>query len=125
MVQLELAGMVVRRIRQANLSPEVNDHTIRAALSPYGEVKKVLENTWSKAYRCNVYNGVRIAVTNLKKYVSSHMIIAGTRVLITYEGQPPTFYGSNEQGYLNQDCPRRRQTGTQRVDTYKHPGPVL
>ena len=47
------------------------------------------------------------------------MIIAGTRVLISYEGQAPTCYGCNEQDHLNQDCPRRRQAGTQRDDTYK------
>ena len=48
------------------------------------------------------------------------MIMAGTRVLILYEGQPLTCYGCNEQGHLNQDCPRRRQAGTQRDDTYRH-----
>ena len=48
------------------------------------------------------------------------MIIAGTRVLITYEGKPPTWYDCDEQGYLNQDCPRLMQIGTQRGDTYKH-----
>ena len=48
------------------------------------------------------------------------MIIAGTRVLITREGQLTMCYGCDEQGYLNQDCPRRTQTGTQRGDTYTH-----
>jgi len=47
------------------------------------------------------------------------MITVGTRVLITYEGQPPTCYGCNEQGHFNQDCLHSRQTGTQRFDTYK------
>ena len=65
MVHIDSAGMGVRRIRLANLAPELKDHTIRAALSPYGEVKEVLEDTWTKANRCKVYNGVRIAVTNL------------------------------------------------------------
>jgi len=83
-------------------------------------MKEVLENTWSKAYRYKVYNRVGIAVTNLKKRLHSHMIIAGTRVLITYEGKPPTWYDCDEQGYLNQDCPRLMQIGTQRGDTYKH-----
>jgi len=67
LVHTDLAGMGVRRIRLANLAPEVNDRKIRAALSPYGEVKEVYEDTWSKGYRYNVYDGVRIAVTNLKK----------------------------------------------------------
>jgi len=47
------------------------------------------------------------------------MIIAGTRVLISYEGHPPTCNGCKEQGHLNQDCPCRRQAGTQLDDTYK------
>jgi hypothetical protein len=37
------------------------------------------------------------------------MVVAGTRVLISYEGQPPTCYGCNEQGHQFQDCPRRKQ----------------
>jgi hypothetical protein len=78
MVHIDLAGMVVRRIRLANLTPEVKDQTIRAALPPYEEVQKVLEGTWSKAYRYMVHNVVHIAVTNLKKHLPSHMILAAT-----------------------------------------------
>jgi len=72
MVHIDLTGMGVRSIRLANLAPEVKDHTKRAALSSYGEVEEVLEDTWSKAYRYKVYNGARIAVTNLKKHLPSH-----------------------------------------------------
>jgi hypothetical protein len=57
----------VRGIRLANLPPEVSDRTIRGALSPYGEVAAIHEDSWSSAYRYPVSNGVRIAVTKLKK----------------------------------------------------------
>jgi len=66
LVHIDLPGMGVRRIRLANLAPGMKEKTIREALSPYGEVKEVHEDTWSKGYRYQVYNGVRIAVTNLK-----------------------------------------------------------
>jgi hypothetical protein len=101
--------------RLANLPPEIPDRTISVALSPYEEVKEVHEELWSTAYRYPVHNGVRIAVTNMKKIIPSHTVIVGTRVLITYEGQSPTCYGCNEQGHHYQDCPRRRQTVSQRV----------
>ena len=117
LVHTDLAGMGVRRIRLANFAPEIKEKTIREALSPCGEVKEVHEDTWSKGYRYQVYNGLRIAVTNLKSHLPSHMIIAGARVPISYEDQLPTCYGCNEQGHINQDCPCRRQAGTQRDGT--------
>jgi hypothetical protein len=59
--------MAVRRIRLSNLPPEVTDRIIRGALDPYGKATEVHENYWSKAYRYHAYNGIRNAVTQLKK----------------------------------------------------------
>jgi hypothetical protein len=78
--------MGVRRIRIANLPPEVPDRIIREILSTYGDVTEISEETWSKAYRSTVPNGISIAVTSLKKHIPSHMAMAGNRVLISYEG---------------------------------------
>jgi len=89
-VQIELAGMGTRRIRITNLPPEVPNRTIRHTLSTYGDIKKISEDVWSRAYRYPVYIGIRIVVTSLKKHIPSRMSIAGNRVLISYEGQPPT-----------------------------------
>jgi hypothetical protein len=38
----------------------------------------------------------------------------GFKGLISYEGQPSTYYGCKETGHVYQDCPRRRRT---RVET--------
>ena len=88
-------------------------------MSTYGDVREVYKEKWAKGYPYKVYNGVRIAMTNLKKHLPSQLIIAGARALISYEGQPPTWYGCNEQGHINQDCPHRRQTESQINDTNK------
>ena len=98
-VRLELACMGIRRIRIANLPLEVPDRIIREILSTYGDVKEISEETWSKAYRYPVPNGIRIVVTRLKKHIPSHMAMAGNRVLISYEGQLPTCYGYNDIGH--------------------------
>lgn len=82
-VHIEWAWTGMRRIRIANLLPEVMDRTIRGALSPCEEVMEIHEDSWSNAYRYPVSNGVRIVVTKLKKHIPSHMVVAGTRVLIT------------------------------------------
>jgi hypothetical protein len=45
---------------------------------------------------------------NLKEHIPSYMSIAGHKVLISYDGQPATCYGSNNKGHLFQDCPARK-----------------
>jgi hypothetical protein len=113
--------MSYRRIRLANLRLELPDRVIREASAPYGEVKEVHEETWSKAYRYPVYNGIRVATTQLKHHLPSHMVIAGTRILVSYEGQPPTCYVCNAQGRQSNDCPRRKNTDVQPAGVVRHP----
>jgi hypothetical protein len=88
MVKTEPAGTSVRRIRIANLPPEVPDRTIREMLTKYGELKDITEDVWSRAYRYPVSNGIRIAIVSLKQHIPSHMTTANNRALISYEGQP-------------------------------------
>jgi hypothetical protein len=63
-VQLELG---IRRTRIANLPPEVPDRVIRDSLTPFGDVKEITEESWSKAYRYKVSNGIRVATTCIRK----------------------------------------------------------
>jgi hypothetical protein len=108
MVKTEPAGMGVRRIRIANLLPEVHDRIIREMLTKYEEVKDITEDAWSCIYRYNVSNGISIATVNLKQHIPSHMTIANNGVLISYEGQPPNCYGCNGTGHQYQECLRRK-----------------
>jgi hypothetical protein len=110
-VRIEMAGMGTRRVRIANLPPEIPDGTVRLAPSKYVEIKDIQEESWSRAYRYSVANGIRIVVIALTKHIPSHMTIAGNRVLMSYEGQPMTRYGYGETGHPYQVCPKRRRVG--------------
>jgi hypothetical protein len=92
-VRIEMAGIVKRRVRIANLPPDIPEGIIWTDLSQYGEVKTIQEEMWSRAYRYAVANGIKIVVIALKKHTPSHMTIAGNRVITSYEGQPLTCYG--------------------------------
>jgi hypothetical protein len=118
-VCIELAGMGTRRIRIANPMPEVPNQTICDILSPYGDVKKIIEDAWSKVYRYPVSNGICIAVTNLKKHIPSQLSIAGNRVLISYEGQLSTCHGCNETDHQYNDCPCRKKADVTQQSTHK------
>jgi hypothetical protein len=107
-VQVEIAGMGLRKIRIANLQPELPDRTLKDIMTKYGEVKDIQEEHWSQKYRYTVANGIRIVEINLRQHIPSHMMIADQRVLITYDGQPLTCYGCSETGHQYGECPYRR-----------------
>jgi hypothetical protein len=110
-VRVETAGLGTRRVRIANLPPEVPEEIIRTMMARYGEVKDVQAEKWSRIYRYKVPNGVRIAVLTLAKHIPSIITIAGHRAQVSYEGHPMTYYRCHETGHLHQACPMRRRVG--------------
>ena len=107
-VHVDIAGMGLRKIRIANLPPEVSDKTLTDIMSKYDDVKDITEEQWSQKYRYPVSNGTRIVELQLKQHIPPHMLIVGQRVLITYEGKPITCYGCNEAGHHYGEYPHRR-----------------
>ena len=99
-MEIAKAGMDYKKIRVANLSPEVLDYTLRAALAPFGQVLKIQIEMWVRAYRYTVANGVRHDNMMLAQHVPSHIVTAGQRVLMSYEGQPCNCYGCADTGNL-------------------------
>jgi hypothetical protein len=80
-VRIELAGMGNRTVRIANFHTEIQEWTIRNALAQYGDVKYIQDESWSRAYRYNVPNGVKVITMTLNKNLPSQLYIAGTRVM--------------------------------------------
>jgi hypothetical protein len=107
-VVLELAGMGVRKMRLVNLSPEAPDSAIRAVLSSYGDVRRIVEERWARPYRLAIPNGIRLVEIRLNKHIPFHVVILGQRVLVSYDGQPFTCFGCSEEGHLFSACPNRR-----------------
>jgi len=110
-VRIEAMVLGLLKVRIANLPPEVTDSNIRMVLGKFWEIRDIRNDTWSNAYRYPVPNGIRIATLNLVQHIPSHIIVAGHRTLISYEGQPTKCYGCNEMGHLYQVCPHRRRPG--------------
>jgi hypothetical protein len=85
-VRVEIADMGLKKVRIANLPPEVPNRTVRDTLAQFGEVRERTEGQWTKAYRYQVSNGIRIVEMSLRKHSPSHMNITNNRALVSYEG---------------------------------------
>jgi len=105
-VRLKVADMGMRRIRIANLLPEVNERSIRAALASYREIVSIQDEIWPKAYCYKVANRVKVIMMKLAKHLPYQMNIERHRALPSYDGQPVTCSGCGDSGHINQACPR-------------------
>jgi len=85
-VEIAVAGMGYKKLRIANLPPEVVDDTLRTALAPFGQVLDIQNEKWARIYRYTVDNGIQQVTMVLTQHVPSHLVIAEQRVLISYDG---------------------------------------
>ena len=116
-MNIDMAGMGTKRIRIANLPPEVHE-TIHEALTPFGKVLNIHEEKWARTYRYPIPNGVQVSL-HLTRHLPSHMIIDGNRVLISHKGQSATCYGCGAIRHLHQVCPLRRVKETETQEPAK------
>lgn len=71
-VSIAVAGMCTKRIRRANLPPDVPDNALRAMLAPFGKVMAIQEEMWSRTYRYTMANGIRQVMIMLTQHIPSH-----------------------------------------------------
>jgi hypothetical protein len=98
------------------LAPEIPNGVLRDALFAYGNVIRITDEYWPSKYKYRLESGIRLVEILLRKHIPSHMSLVGTRLLITYEGQPATCYGFNGMGHLYAECPTRRRQARRVVD---------
>ena len=88
-VSLAMAGMDTKRIRIANLPPEVPKDTIRATLTPYFKIMDIQAEMWSKAYRYSVTSGIRQVTMMLTRRLPSHLMWPDTGSSCPMRGSRP------------------------------------
>ena len=89
-VEIAVAGMGHKKIRVANLPPEILDETVRDAFALFGQVLNIQNEMRARTYRYTVANGVRQINMTLTQHVPSHLVIAEQRVFVSYDGQHTT-----------------------------------
>jgi hypothetical protein len=99
-VRLMITGIGTKCIRVANLLSELPITTIRNALSEYGVVQTIQDETWAKHYCYTVSNGVGIVMMTLKKHIPSHNTVAAYRALTSYDRQTQACYGCGDTEHM-------------------------
>ena len=108
-VRIEAVRLGIRRVRVASLPSELEDKTLKMALGAFGEIRDIQPEIWSNAYHYWVSTVVCVVIMLLSKHIPSHVVVAGYRSLISYEGQPTTCYSCNEPVHPKTTCPHRRR----------------
>lgn len=107
------AGLEETYIRLFNLPFETTEEDIKKCLAPYGKIRAIAPEHWSKHYRVTgIYNGLRAVTMELTKPVPSFIRYEGYRVQVIYEGQPQTCHVCNQMGHLRSECPERKNTNS-------------
>jgi len=106
-----MAGMGTKRVRIANLPPEVKEHAIRTTLTPFGTVLVVIEEMWPKTCIYKISNGARQVTITLTQHIPSQLTVDGHRALLSYEGQPATCCGCGDISRLYPTCPSAKTGG--------------
>jgi len=111
--------MHVYKTRTDSEPPKIPYGIIRDALAPYRKVPDIRIDSWFKAYRYAVSKGIRQVPVLMTQHATYHLIFAGYRVQLSYDGQPATCYGCGKVGHMFQDCPV--QQGPIRARTQTRP----
>lgn len=108
-VCVSMSGLGPRRVRVANLPPELPDNVVQLAFACFGDVKCIQEEFWSQQYRYKVSTGIRIISIDIKMHIPSHLNTEGTRALVSYDGQPATCYCCRQPGHTYHNCPQHHR----------------
>jgi hypothetical protein len=82
-VTVALAGVGTKRVRIANLTPEIPNEVLRDATALWKGAVHI--ESWSKACRYAVSNGILQAKVVMNKHAPSHLTVPGYRVLLSYD----------------------------------------
>ena len=117
-VTIDIAGLGTRRVRIANLPPEVPDDALKETMKQYGKIISIQTETWSTTYRYKVSNGIRNVHFVMSRHIPPTLTVAGNKVLLSYDGQPFTCYTCGEEGHVASTCPQRRRPVSERGRTH-------
>lgn len=111
--QISDAGVEETQLRLFNLPFETSDDDIKKLIAPYGRLKSIAQEHWSRQFKVNgIYNGLRAVNIELIKPVPSFLTMEGHRIQVIYDGQPQTCHICNSLEHFRNDCPSKRSSDT-------------
>lgn len=107
------AGQEITSIRLFNVPFEASDTDITSLLLPYGKVKSIVTERWSRHYRVTgIQNGLKAVDIELIKPIPSFLLLEKFKISVVYDGQPQTCLHCNLIGHMRHDCPTVKQRKT-------------
>lgn len=109
-VTLSAANSVVRYVRLFNLPPEIEDKEIWAVMSKYGNIQRMVRETYGAETGYPIWTSVRGLYVELKEgeEIPASVSIRNIRARVYYEGLVNKCYQCGSTEHIKVDCPKRR-----------------
>lgn len=123
-VTLSAANSVVRYVRLFNLPPEIEDKEIWAVMSKYGNIQRMVRETYGAETGYPIWNSVRGLYVELKEgeEIPASVNVRNMRARVYYEGLVNKCYQCGSTEHIKVDCPQRRSVNERlradRTDSY-------
>ena len=119
-VRVSTAELGTRRLRIANFFTEMLDG-VWSSTGASVWVRKC-NGLWSVNMIPSILlpggQSIRLSVINPAEHIASHITVAGSMVLMSYDGHTVTCYGCNDTSHIYQTCPMRQSwQETARIST--------
>lgn len=109
-VTLSAANSVVRYVRLFNLPPEVEDKEIWTVMSRFGNIQRLVRETYGAETGYPIWNSVRGCYIELKEgeEIPATVNVRNMRARVYYEGLVNKCYQCGSTEHIKVDCPQRR-----------------
>jgi hypothetical protein len=131
-VTVKEAGTYERFVRIQGAPFEITDDDIKTKFGHYGKISFVRREKYvsmdpEEAY-FPVLSGAITVRMHVKTHIPSQMNLAGSKVQVSYHGQPATCFKCNKSGHIGAHCPEKKNQETRfpgKWATPKPPAPIL
>ena len=108
-IPINLNNARTRQVRARYIGLEADIGILVKELSTYGTIYNAVRDTWKLGEGISIGKETILVYMDIVKNIPSWLLVEGTKINITYMGQPPTCSECNSPDHKYFECPSKRK----------------